>query len=95
MDALAIYRESVQCTLDEMRSLPAGVADIAASADCNAGDTMIELGRKHERFTNEFSAMPTEAYLAFFISTLESILACDDSIPAEARAWFESRGVRF
>lgn len=95
MDALAIYRESTECTLEAMRRLPAGVADIAASADSNAGDTMIEQGRKSERFTSEFCCTPTEAYLGYFIASLESILACDSSITPEARAWFESRGVRY
>lgn len=95
MDALALYRESTECTLEAMRRLPSGVFDVAASALDNASDTLIDQGRRDEPYVSEYGCVPTDALLACFIASIETILACDSTIGAETREWFESRGVRY
>lgn len=95
MDALALYRESTECTLEAMRRLPSGVFDIAAAAVDNACDTLIDQGRHDERYVSEYGCEPTEALLGYFTSSIGTILACDSTISAEVREWFESRGVRY
>lgn len=81
------YRELIEAAWNG----PEDVEYVIGAALDNAGLTMIEQGRKADRFENEFSGRYSDEMVAMTIESVRGLITSTEH--AEASAWFAARGI--